>query len=148
MSAISRRLTKLFGLLIGILFCFVGCAKTFTYLQKLGEPNSQAPVKSLVLILEPIYRKDLYSRLQDFANEHSLEFVISDYASDGSHVQVWMAGDDIKITATVHQQAPTKFFVYFYPRNFGDPPPKNIDELVNDFIEVVSKIPAIEIIVP
>ena len=141
-----KKLGRLMALSLGSLFCIVGCAVTITELRKLGEPNSQMPVKSLVLVVEQKHRENLYNQLKKYADKHGLEYAFADFGTDGEHVQVSMAGANIEIITNVYQESPNKFFANFYPRNIGDPPPDNIDEWVGDFINFVKEVPDIEIV--
>ena len=146
MSRILKMLVRLVVMLLGLMLCIIGCVQTFTYLQKTSEPLSQAPVESLILIVEREHRENLYTQLKKFADKHGLEYAFADFGTNGEHVQVWMAGANIKIITNVYQESPDKFFVYFYPRNMGDPPPDNIDDWVNDFINFVEEVPDIDIV--
>jgi len=93
---------------------------------------------------------ELFTQLQDFADQHSLEFTVSSYDSDLDTFLVEMDGDGFQITSEVPRSGLRKIFVFFYIHydDNGIPTPTSqeaVDELFSDLKSFFGTIPNVTI---
>jgi len=89
---------------------------------------------------------ELFTRLQGFADQHSLEFITSSYDPDLETFFVEMNGDGFQITSEVVRSGPGEINVDFYVHYDGNGSPtstsqETVAELFNDLNNFFSKIP-------
>lgn len=99
--------------------------------------------------MEEVFNK-LFTQLREFADQHSLEFMVSSYDADMKIFLVEMEGDGFQITSEALPSPLGEINVDFYIHydNNGDPTSisqKTVDELFNDLKNYFGKIPNVTI---
>ena len=98
---------------------------------------------------EEVFTK-LFTQLREFANQHSLKFIVSSYNADMKIFLVEMQGEGFQITSEVVRSGPGEINVDFYIHYDDKGAPtstsqKTVDELFSDLKNFFSKIPNVTI---
>lgn len=123
----------------------LGCVSTINMFRKMSEDSSQAPVRSLRIILHGNQRDELFDQFRIFAEKHNFEYEITDFDRQDENFQYWMSRDDITIIAS-NPFKPEEFRIRFYRKYPGYPiDEKTIDDLLNELRSLISEIPNVTI---
>ncbi len=133
MLAKSTKLILIAYLLLGIL----GCITT-------SNPNSN-PVRSLKINIDSSQREEFFTQMREFADKHSLEFVLSFYDSDEKIFLLEISGEDFMILASPVRSSPGKFDIDFFNKTSIPTPQQTVDELFKDLKNFLGEIQNITI---
>jgi len=105
------------------------------------DPN-RFPVKSWNVTMDLNQREEFFTRLQNFADNHSLELRSTFYDADKKAFLIVLAGDGFDISAISTLHSPRKISVDFY--NEASPPTsqETFDELAVDLKSHLKEIPS------
>jgi hypothetical protein len=129
MSAKFVRLT----LMVCLLFCILGCLGL-----PVTNPNSR-PVRSIRVTMDVKQRKELFNQLKQFADAHSLRYILNLSDPQGKSFLAEMHGNGFHITAGGDDNAKNE--IGFYNEKATPTSPQTIDQLFTNLKGFLRKIP-------
>ena len=148
---LAKRIKIIFIVSLSLCFAAVVCVLSIpriTSLLKTMEVGSQgqAPIKSLMVIIDKKQREELFDKLRGFAEKHGFEHELTDFNTNGENFQFWMARDDLRIIANNVPPDATRVPIRFYAIYPGYPVDERIvDELFIELIRLIGEIPNVTI---
>jgi hypothetical protein len=141
MSAKSTNLNMY--LLLGLLLSILGCNSAMVPIKKALAPDPNSlPVKTLTISMDIDQREELFSQLQSFASQHSLELTTF-YGANRKDFFFVLTGDGFHISVLNTTISPGEINIPFY--NEASPPvsQETINKLAMDLKNSLNKIPNI-----
>ena len=134
------------GLILGILYCVIGCAAYVNWSNNYNKshPEEKSPIRTLSIQINESQREELFAQLRKFSEKHHLEFHLSLY-NDMFFVE--MHGETFHISAPSKIVAITEVDFHFIVDDPTNPPSQEtVDELFSDLKSFIGEIPNVRII--
>lgn len=138
---LAPRMKLVITLFLGFAFFVIACNGSA------GGSQGNLPIRGLLVRVEVSQRQELANQLQKFTDENEFSFLIREVRVLPDGIYIYMARDDLKITAVSDAGDPTLLDFTFHEQDPDRPTPNNVvEEIFNSLKNFLVEVPGIMII--